>query len=111
MLSINNKLNNTNYHFKMEAGVQTKKDKFISEYLENKDYHKHSDIECYVTFTITSLLNYQFLFSECENSPLDKMFSDNLSSLDEINKLKREEWVKFIEEKVKSNKTDINNQS
>ena len=60
------------------------KDKFLKEYLPQKYYHRHSDIDVFVNITITQILNYDTLLSEESNKYIQENFSDNYDYYDEI---------------------------
>ena len=53
------------------------KEKFIKEYLPQKFYHRHSDIDIFVNITVTQLLNYNTLLNEESNKYIQSNFNDN----------------------------------
>ena len=66
------------------------KEKFLKEYLPQKFYHRHSDIDVFVNITITQLLNYDTLLNEETNKYIQENFSDNYDYYDEIKEQKFE---------------------
>ena len=81
------------------------KEKFIKEYLPQKYYHRHSDIDIFVNITITQLLNYNTLLSEECNKYIQSNFIDNYNYnyYDEIIEQKKQELQKFKKEGILSN--------
>jgi hypothetical protein len=52
-------------------------EKFKSDYLLQKFYYRHSDIDIYVNIIITELLNYNLLLSEEAKNFLQENFVNN----------------------------------
>ena len=73
------------------------KEKFIREYLPQKFYHRHSDIDVFVNITITQLLNYNTLLNEECNKYIQQNFQDNYNYnyYDEIIEQKKQELLKI----------------
>ena len=82
------------------------KEKFIREYLPQKYYHRHSDIDIFVNITITQLLNYNTLLNEECNKYIQSNFNENYNYnyYDEILEQKKQEL-----EKIKKEGNNINN--
>ena len=82
------------------------KEKFIKDYLPQKYYHRHSDIDLFVNITITQLLNYNTLLSEECNKYIQSNFKENYNYnyFDEINEKKKQEL-----EKIKKDGNNNNN--
>ena len=76
------------------------KEKFIREYLPQKYYHRHSDIDVFVNITITQLLNYNALLNEECNKYIQSNFQDNYNYnyYDEIVEQKKQELQKIKKE-------------
>ena len=53
------------------------KEKFIKEYLPQKYYHRHSDIDIFINITITELLNYNTLLSEEYTKKIASNYNEN----------------------------------
>ena len=82
------------------------KEKFIKEYLPQKYYHRHSDIDIFINITITELLNYNTLLNEEYTKMIESNYNENYNYnyYDEITEQKMQEL-----EKIK--KDGINNKS
>ena len=82
------------------------KEKFIKEYLPQKFYHRHSDIDIFINITITELLNYNTLLNEEYTRKIESNYNENYNYnyYDEITEQKMQEL-----EKIK--KDGINNKS
>ena len=80
------------------------KEKFIREYLPQKFYHRHSDIDVFVNITITQLLNYNTLLNEECNKYIQSNFNDNynFNYYDEIVEQKKQELQKIKKEGLNS---------
>jgi len=78
-------------------------DKFQREYLPQKYYYRHSDIDIFVNITITQLLNYDELLSEEIKKFIQENFGSNYNYYDEILNQKKKEL-----ELLKSNNIEIN---
>ena len=89
------------------------KEKFIKEYLPQKFYHRHSDIDIFVNITVTQLLNYNTLLNEESNKYIQSNFNDNYdyNYYDEIIEQQKQELLKFKEDanakNIKSEKKSI----
>ena len=59
-------------------------EKFKSDYLPQKYYFRHSDIDIYVNIIITELLNYNLLLSEEAKNFLQENFVNNYKYWNEI---------------------------
>ena len=82
------------------------KEKFIKEYLPQKFYHRHSDIDVFVNITITQLLNYNTLLNEECNKYIQSNFEDNYNYnyYDEILEQKKQELLRIKKEGINSQK-------
>ena len=82
------------------------KEKFIKEYLPQKYYHRHSDIDIFINITITELLNYNTLLNEEYTKKIASNYNENYNYnyYDEITEQKMQEL-----EKIK--KDGINNKN
>ena len=82
------------------------KEKFIKEYLPQKFYHRHSDIDVFVNITITQLLNYNTLLDEECNKYIQSNFNDNYNYnyYDEILEQKKQELLRIKKEGINSQK-------
>ena len=78
-------------------------DKFIKEYLPQKYYHRHSDIDIFVNITICELLNYNELLSEEIKKYIQKNFGENYNYYNDI--------IKQKEKALKSYKPNNNNEN
>ena len=78
-------------------------DKFQKEYLPQKYYYRHSDIDIFVNITITQLLNYDELLSEEIKKYIQENFGSNYNYYEEILNQKTKEL-----ELLKSNNIEIN---
>ena len=78
------------------------KDKFIKEYLPQKFYHRHSDIDIFVNITITQLLNYNTLLNEECNKYIQSNFNDNYNYnyQEEIIEQKKQELQRIKKEGI-----------
>jgi len=88
-----------------QADINPKiKEKFIREYLPQKFYHRHSDIDVFVNITITQLLNYNTLLNEECNKYIQSNFIDNynFNYYDEIVEQKKQELQKIKKEGLNS---------
>ena len=81
------------------------KEKFIKDYLPQKYYHRHSDIDIFVNITITQLLNYNTLLNEECNKYIQSNFNENYNYnyYDEINEQKKQELEKIKAEGINNN--------
>ena len=59
-------------------------EKFKSDYLPQKFYYRHSDIDIFVNITLTQLLNYNLLPSEKIKNFLQKNTINNYKYYSEI---------------------------
>ena len=59
-------------------------EKFKSEYLPQKSYYRHSDIDIFVNIEITQLLNYNLLLSDDMNNFFRENILNNYKYKDEI---------------------------
>ena len=59
-------------------------DKFIKDYLPQKYFYRHSDIDMFVNITITQLLNYNELLSEPIKKYIQENFGKNYKYYNEI---------------------------
>ena len=82
------------------------KEKFIKEYLPQKFYHRHSDIDVFVNITITQLLNYNTLLDEECNKYIQSNFNDNYNYnyYDEILEQKKQELNRIKKEGINAQK-------
>ena len=82
------------------------KEKFIKEYLPQKYYHRHSDIDIFVNITITQLLNYNTLLSEEDNKYIQSNFNENYNYnyYDEIIEQKKQELEKIKKDGINNDK-------
>ena len=84
------------------------KEKFIKEYLPQKFYHRHSDIDLFVNITITQILNYNTLLNEENNKYIQDNFNENYNYnyYDEILEQKKQELEKIKKDGIKNDKND-----
>ena len=84
------------------------KEKFIKEYLPQKYYHRHSDIDIYINITITELLNYNTLLNEENNKFIQSNFNENYNYnyYDEITEQKKQELEKIKKEGINNDKNE-----
>ena len=80
-------------------------ERFINGYLPQKYYHKHCNIDLYISFTITQLLNHDSLLTEDIKQCIQENFSSNYKYKDEINKQKLKAFETFNKNK---NSKEIN---
>ena len=87
------------------------KEKFIKEYLPQKYYHRHSDIDVFVNITITQLLNYNTLLNEESNKYIQSNFRDNYNYnyYDEILEQKKQELSRIKKEGINQNNKNEKN--
>ena len=87
------------------------KEKFIKEYLPQKYYHRHSDIDVFVNITITQLLNYNTLLNEESNKYIQSNFRDNYNYnyYDEILEQKKQELSRIKREGINQNNKNEKN--
>ena len=80
------------------------KEKFINEYLPQKYYHRHSDIDVFVNITITQLLNYNTLLNDECNKYMQTNFNDNYNYNyhDEIIEQKKQELKRIQKDGINS---------
>ena len=71
-----------------EANAKKLIDKFINDYLPQKYYYRHSDIDIFLNITITQLLNYNELLSEEIKKYIQENFGNNYNYYNEIIKQK-----------------------
>ena len=67
-----------------EANTKKLVDRFIKDYLPQKHYYRHSDIDIFVNITITQLLNYNELLSEEIKKYIQENFGNNYNYYNEI---------------------------
>ena len=67
-----------------EANTKKLIDRFIKDYLPQKHYYRHSDIDIFVNITITQLLNYNELLSEEIKKYIQENFGNNYNYYNEI---------------------------
>ena len=91
----------------IDENVDLKKlgERFINGYLPQKYYHKHCDINLYISFTITQLLNHDTLLTEEIKQYIQENFGGNYKYKEEINKQKLKAFETFSKRK---NSKDIN---
>ena len=80
-------------------------EKFKSDYLPQKFYYRHSDIDIFVNITLTQLLNYNLLPSEKIKNFLQKNTSNNYKYYSEISAQQKKVLKSFKNE----NNQEINN--
>ena len=86
--------------------------KFISTYLSDQKFLKHSDLNINLDLKITSLFNYDNLLTDENNNYVNKEFSNNYKYFEEINKEKKETLMAYYKEKsgektIKINEKDL----
>ena len=69
-------------------------EKFKSEYLPQKSYYRHSDIDIFVNIEITQLLNYNLLLSDEMNNFFRENILNNYKYKDEILSQKKKAFEK-----------------
>ena len=57
-------------------------ERFVKEYLPKKNYYRHSDLDIFVNFTITDLLNYSELLTEEAKNFIQMNFNNNYNYYD-----------------------------
>ena len=84
------------------------KEKFIKEYLPQKYYHRHSDIDIFINITITELLNYNTLLNEESNKFIQSNFNENYNYnyYDEIIEQKKQELEKIKKDGINNDKNE-----
>ena len=87
--------------------------KFISTYLSDQKFLKHSDLNINLDLKITSLFNYDNLLTDENNNYINKEFSNNYKYFEEINKEKKETLIAYYKEKqgeknIKINEKELN---
>ena len=84
------------------------KEKFIKEYLPQKYYHRHSDIDIFINITITELLNYNTLLNEENNKFIQSNFNENYNYnyYDEITEQKKQELEKIKKDGINNDKNE-----
>jgi len=84
------------------------KEKFIKEYLPQKYYHRHSDIDIFINITITELLNYNTLLNEENNKFIQSNFNENYNYnyYDEIIEQKKQELEKIKKDGINNDKNE-----
>ena len=84
------------------------KEKFIKEYLPQKYYHRHSDIDIFINITITELLNYNTLLNEESNKFIQSNFNENYNYnyYDEITEQKKQELEKIKKDGINNDKNE-----
>ena len=87
------------------------KEKFIKEYLPQKYYHRHSDIDVFINIIITQLLNYNTLLNEECNKYIQSNFRDNYNYnyYDEILEQKKQELSRIKREGINQNNKNEKN--
>ncbi len=88
-------------------------DKFISTYLSDQKFLKHSDLNINLDLKITSLFNYDNLLTDENNDYINKEFSNNYKYFEEINKEKKDTLIEYYRKKtgeknIKITESDIN---
>ena len=74
-------------------------EKFKSEYLPQKYYYRHSDIDIFVNIVITQLLNYNLLLSDEMSNFFRENILNNYKYKDEILSQKKEAFKENIVDK------------
>ena len=84
------------------------KEKFIKDYLPQKYYHRHSDIDIFINITITELLNYNTLLNEENNKFIQSNFNENYNYnyYDEIIEQKKQELEKIKKDGINNDKNE-----
>ena len=82
-------------------------EKFLKDYLPQKYFHRHSDIDLFVNITITELLNYNELLSESVKKYIQENFGKNYQYYDEIKEQKAKALKQIYTSKNSSNKNSI----
>ena len=86
------------------------KEKFIKEYLPQKYYHRHSDIDIFVNITITQILNYNTLLTAENSEYIQQNFNENYNYnyYDEIIEQKKQELDKIKKEGINTSEKNKN---
>ena len=86
------------------------KEKFIKEYLPQKYYHRHSDIDIFVNITITQILNYNTLLTAENSEYIQQNFNENYNYnyYDEIIEQKKLELDKIKKEGINASEKNKN---
>jgi phosphatidylinositol 3-kinase len=82
------------------------KERLINEYLPQKFYHRHSDIDLFINITITEILNYKTLLTDELNEYIQKNYGTNFKYYDDI----KEQKELLIKNLWNSKKTPISSQ-
>ena len=77
------------------------KERLINEYLPQKYYHRHSDIDIFVNITITQILNYKTLLSDELKNYIHENYSTNYNYYDDIKEQKDKVIKQYIEQSSK----------
>ena len=89
------------------------KEKFIKEYLPQKYYHRHSDIDIFVNITITQILNYNTLLTAENSEYIQQNFNENYNYnyYDEIIEQKKQELDKIKKEGINTSEKNKNSKN
>ena len=77
------------------------KERLINEYLPQKYYHRHSDIDIFVNITITQILNYKTLLSDELKNYIHENYSTNYNYYDDIKEQKDKVLKQYMEQSSK----------
>jgi len=77
------------------------KEKLINEYISQKYYHRHSDIDIFVNITIIQILNYKTLLSDELKNYIQENYSTNYNYYEDIKEQKDKVIKQFMEQSSK----------
>ena len=89
----------------MEENANYKKlvDNFISDYLPQKSFYSHNDINIFVNITITEILNYNELLSDEIKKSIQENFGDNYKYYDDIIEQKSKALLTYNKDQKSNN--------
>jgi len=77
------------------------KERLINEYIPQKYYHRHSDIDIFVNITITQILNYKTLLSDELKNYIQENYSTNYNYYEDIKEQKDKVIKQYMEQSSK----------
>ena len=78
-------------------------DKFQKEYLPQKYYYRHSDIDLYVNLTITQILNFKTLLTDELNLFIQENYSSNYNYYEDLKEEKEKLLKQYFSQNIRIN--------
>ena len=84
--------------------------KFYRDYLSNRIYSRHNQLDGNISITLTSIFNYDSLLDEANKKLIQEKYNNNYRYFDDINMDKHSKFLKLRDSdiKAKSFKIELN---